>query len=179
MRNDYDSNYLAHYGILGMKWGVRRYQNEDGTLTEAGKRRLSQGKDNRIKYDEHGRVEKGQEAKAYSRIHQEVSSDYQNIGNIANSTSNASRTGGRIARSSARRQQQKAQNEMDVSQMSDQELQKAVNRMNLERNYKSLKAEQIGAGKRYVADILDDIGDVVAIGASAAAILTAIYALKK
>ncbi len=31
--------YLAHHGILGMKWGVRRYQNEDGTLTEAGKSR--------------------------------------------------------------------------------------------------------------------------------------------
>lgn len=29
---------LKHYGILGMHWGVRRYQNEDGTLTEAGKR---------------------------------------------------------------------------------------------------------------------------------------------
>lgn len=31
---------LMHYGVLGMKWGVRRYQNADGTLTEAGKRRL-------------------------------------------------------------------------------------------------------------------------------------------
>ena len=32
--------YLRHHGILGMKWGVRRYQNADGTLTEAGKKRL-------------------------------------------------------------------------------------------------------------------------------------------
>lgn len=32
-------DYLAHHGILGMKWGVRRYQNSDGTLTAAGKKR--------------------------------------------------------------------------------------------------------------------------------------------
>ena len=31
--------YLAHHGIKGQKWGVRRYQNPDGSLTEEGKRR--------------------------------------------------------------------------------------------------------------------------------------------
>lgn len=35
----YDSSYLAHYGIKGQKWGVRRFQNEDRTLTPEGKER--------------------------------------------------------------------------------------------------------------------------------------------
>ena len=39
MYNSYDDAYLMHHGIKGMHWGVRRYQNEDGTLTNAGKRR--------------------------------------------------------------------------------------------------------------------------------------------
>lgn len=33
--------YLVHHGILGMKWGIRRYQNKDGTLTPAGKKHYS------------------------------------------------------------------------------------------------------------------------------------------
>lgn len=36
-----DNNYLQHHGILGMKWGVRRYQNKDGSLTAAGRKRVA------------------------------------------------------------------------------------------------------------------------------------------
>ena len=39
----YDRNHLEHFGIPGMKWGQRRFQNEDGSYTEAGKRRYGIG----------------------------------------------------------------------------------------------------------------------------------------
>ena len=31
---------MSHHGIIGMKWGVRRYQNPDGSLTAEGRKRL-------------------------------------------------------------------------------------------------------------------------------------------
>ena len=40
---DFASDFIAHHGIKGQKWGVRRYQNADGSLTDAGKKHYSKG----------------------------------------------------------------------------------------------------------------------------------------
>ena len=36
------NNELTHWGVKGMKWGVRRYRNKDGSLTPAGRKRYSE-----------------------------------------------------------------------------------------------------------------------------------------
>ena len=40
----YADDFVAHHGILGMKWGIRRYQNADGSLTAAGRNRYGYDK---------------------------------------------------------------------------------------------------------------------------------------
>lgn len=48
----YYGNYLAHHGILGQKWGIRRYQNENGSLTKEGKQRYREEKYNQYLSEE-------------------------------------------------------------------------------------------------------------------------------
>lgn len=71
---------LYHHGIKGMKWGVRRYQNKDGSLTPAGKKRIVLKKGSEIYRTTD--TKESHKGHAYVTINKKDAKNYENWGNL-------------------------------------------------------------------------------------------------
>lgn len=158
---------LIHAGIKGMKWGVRRYQNKDGSLTPAGKKRydrdtsdMSDKKKAKYKADPDKWVK--EDLTAGRRLTDESA-------NLANKLKGLNDTSMRSSKKTR----------MDLSSMSDQEMRNKINRELLERQYNDMFAPQkVSRGKEVVSNVLATSAAVLGIGSSALGIALAIKELR-
>ena len=147
------SNELQHWGIKGMKWGVRRYQNADGSLTAAGRKRYSDydgGKDSATRKTIPVGGEKRKTASA---------EDYQNaikktkaVGEAIDNVRKINNDNKKLEDPAMERRIRKS-----TEQMSDKELQQRVQRLNMEDNYTRMMMhrEHLQQGEDYVNKTLD------------------------
>ena len=148
------SNDLQHWGIKGMKWGVRRYQNADGSLTPAGKKRY------RDESELSGATKKSSSVE-----------DYQTSLKTAKSASDTIDAARKLKDDAHKVKDPKLERQIRKSteQMSDKELQQRVQRLNMEDNYTRMMMhrEHLKQGEDYVSKVLD-VSAVAVRGATTA-----------
>lgn len=138
-----NGSYLTHSGIKDMKWGIRRWRNPDGTLTDEGKIRYNYYKP---KYDNR----KG-ESQATKNAKQ-----YQGIPGQVESALDAMKFGVRTK---------------SISSKSDKELQEAIDRAKLEESYYKYFPKEYKTEQRQKLDkFLKIAGSALAIGVTASTI---------
>lgn len=168
-----DSTELYHHGILGMKWGVRRYQNKDGTYTAAGQKRYAQEQSANTKRKKDKRISED----AVKDPNHWINEDYKNAKNVADSSAQMTRNLQNLNRDTTR-STSRNRKQMDLSSMSDKELRDAINRAQLERQYNDIyNPVTVNRGRETVNNTLQVAGDVLAIGSTALSIALAIRTL--
>lgn len=148
-----ENGELCHWGIRGMRWGVRRYQNKDGSLTKAGARRYAEenaklkAREKTIKNQERTKAKftKLAAKKAELDAREEALKNTKNKKKVTN-------------------EEKKEFLQKSIKDMSDDEIRAYTNRMILEKNYhdaqKSLAAanpKKVSAGKKFVDGLMNDV----------------------
>lgn len=159
---------LQHWGIKGMKWGVRRYQNKDGSLTPAGKKR----------YDSEVNELSEDKAKKYKANPDKwVRDDLNSSRRLVDETSGLTNKVKSTVDSSIRNQ---PKTKMDLSNMTDQQMRNEINRALLERQYNDMFAPQKSTrGREIASKVLETAGTVLGVTSSALGIAIAIRQLMK
>lgn len=166
-----EKDTLVHYGTKGMRWGVRRYQNKDGSLTPAGKKRYDRDiRENNAKKKDNRIVIDGPDANRW------VKEDARRAKGVVDSSRDMVRELDNINRST--RPKSKKQT-MDLSKMSDQEMRSQINRALLEKQYNDMFAPQkTSRGREYISKTLETAGTVLTVTGSALGIAFAIKELR-
>lgn len=160
-------DYLVHHGIKGQKWGVRRYQNEDGSYTEAGKKRIGIGKV--IGAVGAGAAAVGAGIAAYVNRGKIAGANKQDLQKVRGSINQAKGSVDQV-RSTARDQRNAAEKRQaleDAKNMTDEQLKERIARLNLENNYvNAISQQQVSNGSDTVDRILAVTGTVLGIAAT-------------
>lgn len=179
------NDYLYHWGIKGMKWGVRRYQNKDGSLTDAGKKRYDYEAD-KGGYDQtkadgtrFKQTKKGKTESISADPYRYAKEDNEALRGVLNESRNLTTSLKGVNEASIRRAKNNRP-KMDLSNMSDKEMRDQINRAMLERQYNDMFAPQKSTkGREYVNDILDTAGGILGVGASAVGLAVGILTLRE
>lgn len=162
-----DTYRLIHSGVKGMKWGVRRYQNADGTLTPAGKKRYN--RDTQELSDK-------KKAKYVTDPNKWVREDIGSGRRLADETSNLANKLKNINDSKIKNGRK---TKLDLSSMTEQQMRNEINRALLERQYNDMFAPQrVSRGRKYAGRILEGTVATLGVTSSALGIALAIKELK-
>lgn len=164
---------LYHHGIKGQRWGVRRYQNADGSLTAAGQKRYDRDiRENNAKKKENRAIIDGPDPKRW------VTEDLYRSKQVVDVHSDLVKELKKLEQTTTPKPTTKR---LDLSKMSDKELRDQINRELLEQQYNKLFADtsatQVSKGRTILQDTLDVAGSVLAITGSALSIALAIKKL--